>query len=58
MDDPEDLKPTITEIFKQFLAELKEHCYVFWLYIAENKFHSLQALHNIKKICEKYLHDC
>lgn len=29
MDDPEDLKPTMTEIFKRFFAESEEQYYVF-----------------------------
>ncbi|MBD2654707.1 thiol-disulfide isomerase [Synechocystis sp. FACHB-383] len=56
MTDPEDSKPTIKEVFEQFVAESEEQYYVLRLYIAGNKFQSLKALQNIEKICEEYLH--
>ncbi len=58
MVNPEELKPTTTELFEQSLSQSKEQYYILRLYIAGTTIQSLTALQNIKNICEEYLQGC
>ncbi len=51
MDDQEDT----TEAFEEALKRLSQEKYVLRLYIAGMNTRSIQAVENIKRICEKYL---
>ncbi len=44
-----------TEAFEQALTELDDRHYCLRLYIAGTTVHSINALENIKKICEEHL---
>ncbi|BAQ66655.1 circadian clock KaiB family protein [Geminocystis sp. NIES-3709] len=55
MIEPEKLNETTTDLFEQSLSELPEKCYLLRLYIAGTTMQSLNALQNIKRICEEHL---
>ncbi|WP_445246032.1 circadian clock KaiB family protein [Microcoleus sp. OTE_8_concoct_300] len=55
IDDSEDVKPTITELFEQSLSQSQEEYYILRLYISGTTLQSVTALQNIKKICEEHL---
>ncbi|HEY9651551.1 MAG TPA: circadian clock KaiB family protein [Coleofasciculaceae cyanobacterium] len=44
-----------TEAFEQAITELDDRYYCLRLYIAGTTVYSINALENIKKICEEYL---
>lgn len=44
-----------TESFEQALSEIDDRYYCLRLYIAGTTVHSIQAIENIKRICEDYL---
>lgn len=55
IDDSEDVKQTITELFEESLSSSKEEHYILRLYISGTTIQSVTALQNIKKICEEHL---
>ena len=50
-----ELSQNSQEEFEQSLVHLERENYVFRLYVAGNSPKSLRAIHNLKKICDKYL---
>ncbi|MEG4172702.1 MULTISPECIES: circadian clock KaiB family protein [unclassified Microcoleus] len=55
IDESEDVKQTITELFEESLSSSKEEHYILRLYISGTTIQSVTALQNIKKICEEHL---
>jgi circadian clock protein KaiB len=48
-------KTSSTKEFETALEKLKDDFYVFKLYVAGSSPHSLNAIKNLKLICERYL---
>jgi len=50
-----EINQETTLLFEQSLADLSQKDYLLRLYIAGTTIHSLEALRNIKKICDEHL---
>jgi circadian clock protein KaiB len=55
MNNPENEQKDTTQGFEEALKQLSQEKYVFRLFVAGLNPKSLQAIENIKSICEKYL---
>jgi circadian clock protein KaiB len=42
--------------FEKLVADLARPCYLFRLYVSGNSSRSAQAIANVRRICEQYLH--